>query len=202
MIYGKYQNVRNSAWQCLIDFKVAELPVQIIDIAIMANIKVLKDSKAHKLKPNESGRSFYNYDKMQWYIIYNDKELKSRCKYTIAHELGHIYLGHKTKDGKHSRTFDTTKSDEEKEADMFAARLLAPACVIWGLDLHTPEEIALICDISHQAARIRAERMELLYERNKFLTSPLERQVHKNFKEFINRQKNIPAELSLNEDIG
>ena len=201
MLYGKYRGVRDAAWQCLIDYNVKELPVQIIDIAKKANVKVSRNSKAHWLKPKESGASFYRYDKEQWYIVYNDKEPIPRCKFTVAHELGHIYLGHTTKDGKHARTFDITKTEEETEADMFAARLLAPACVLWALDLHTPKEISRICDISQQAAEVRAERMKVLYERDKFLLSPLERQVYKNFEKFINKQKNIPAEPPLNEDL-
>ena len=68
---------------------------------------------------------------------------------------------------------------------MFASRLLAPACVLWALNARTPEEIAALCQISHQAAKFRAERMAILYERNRFLSSPLERKVYDQFKEFI-----------------
>ena len=67
----------------------------------------------------------------------------------------------------------------------FTSNLLAPACVLWGLDIHTAEEISALCHISRQAAEFRAERMELLYERGKFLTSPLEQQVYDQFAPFI-----------------
>ncbi len=73
------------------------------------------------------------------------------------------------------------------QADMFAARLLAPACVIWGLNLHNAHEISQICNISYEAATYRAKRMELLYKRNKFLTSELEKEVYSNFENFINQ---------------
>ena len=76
----------------------------------------------------------------------------------------------------------------ENEANSFALRLLAPACVLWGLDLHEPRQIATICDISLQTAEIRAKRMKILYKRNKFLSSPLEKQVYENFKEFIKKR--------------
>lgn len=112
----------------------------------------------------------------------------------MTHELGHIFLGHETQDGQYRRTIHITKPEEEIKSDMFAARHLAPACVIWALDLHTPKEIAKVCDISYSAAKFKAERMEKLYKRNKFLTSPLEKQVYKNFdrfiKETINKCKN------------
>ena len=77
------------------------------------------------------------------------------------------------------------KPEEETKADMFAARLLALACVLWGLRLHSENDISQICNISYQAATYRAQRMELLYKRNKFLTSQLERKVYSNFEDFI-----------------
>lgn len=47
----------------------------------------------------------------------------------------------------------------------FAIDVLAPACVLWALDMHEPEDIAKLCNISITSARIRAERMGLLYKR-------------------------------------
>lgn len=187
MIYGKYKNARDAAWRCLIDFNITSLPVKILGITKILDIKIVKDSEIRKLSPKESGKSYLVND--QWHIIYNDAEPKQRCKFTIAHELGHILLGHDLKNGDYTRSFELSKPEEETEADIFASRLLAPACVIWALDLHTPEEIAQLCDISNQAAEIRAERMKILYQRNRFLLSPLERQVYRNFEEFINEQK-------------
>ena len=73
----------------------------------------------------------------------------------------------------------------EQAANVFASRLLAPACVLWGCGVRTPEEIAALCRISYQAARFRAERMELLYRRGRFLTSPMERELYERFLPFI-----------------
>lgn len=39
--------------------------------------------------------------------------------------------------------------------------------------------------LTYQAATYRTQRMELLYKRNKFLTSQLERKVYSNFEDFI-----------------
>lgn len=189
--YGKYKNVRNAAWQCLIDFNVAELPVKVFRIAEMSGIKVIENSEVNgdnKLAQGELGKSIF--EKGEWFIIFDETKPKHLCRYTIAHELGHIFLGHETKGDQHRRTFNTIKTEEETEADMFAARLLAPACVLWALDLYTPEEIFKVCDISLAAATNRAKRMDVLYKRNKFLVSPLERQVYKNFKKYIEKTKN------------
>lgn len=90
-------------------------------------------------------------------------------------------------DGKYFRTFDNSNSNEY-EAERFAIDILAPACVLWGLDLHTAKDISEACNISERAAQIRAERMEVLYRRNRFLTSSLERQVFEQFRPFINNR--------------
>lgn len=97
------------------------------------------------------------------------------------HEIGHIVLGHTESDG---------RSDvDEYAAERFAIGVLAPACVLLGIGVKTAEEIADLCNISITSAKIREKRMQELYDRNKFLTSPLERQVFEQFSDFINSKK-------------
>lgn len=190
MIYGKYKNARDAAWQCLIDCNVSELPIKIKSIARQLGIKVSENRKVedgNKLRNGEIGKSVLQNG--HWIIIFDETNSLQRCRFTITHEIGHILLGHETKDDRYRRTINITKPEEETEADMFAARLLAPACVLWALDLHTPKEISKVCDISLTAAANRAKRMDTLYKRNKFLISPLERQVYENFRGFIMTHK-------------
>lgn len=192
MIYGKYKNARNAAWQCLIDYNVKSLPVSVLSIAKSAGIKVIKNSKATKnlLSPNESGISIL-MDK-QWYIVYNDKSTRQRNRFTVAHELGHIFLGHELeKRNQMKQAFIKSESNAEQQANIFASRLLAPACVLWALGLKSSDEIASVCDISQTAAKFRAERMVTLYKRNRFLIAPLERAVYNNFKTFLQNFNNI-----------
>lgn len=68
---------------------------------------------------------------------------------------------------------------------MFAARLLAPACVLHELQALSAEQIAKVCNISISAAEVRAERMQVLEARNKYYLHPLERQVRQQFEQFI-----------------
>lgn len=129
----------------------------------------------------------------EWVIVYDDSDSIGRKRFTIAHELGHILLGHPLRDGtQHTRTFNLDRPEIESEADMFAARVLSPACVLWALNLHTAQEIANVCGISYTAAQIRADRMKILYARQKFLTSPLERRVLEAFQPWIEQQKKRP----------
>ncbi len=184
MYYGIYKNVRNASWQCLIDCKTASLPLSISYICEFYNGKVLNNSDVDMLKKGESGR-VYLIDGYP-YVVVNDKENRKRIRFTIAHELGHYLLGHLGSDiTKTNREYKNAKPIQETEADMFAARLLAPACVLWGIRANTAEQISTVCDISITAARYRADRMKVLYQRNMFLTLPLERQLYEQFEEYI-----------------
>ncbi|MDE5558530.1 MAG: ImmA/IrrE family metallo-endopeptidase [Ruminococcus sp.] len=115
-------------------------------------------------------------------IVLNPDDSIVVQRYTIAHELGHIFLDHFV-----NQTMSI--SDMEYQAERFAIDILAPACVLWGLNLHTAKDIFEVCNIFISAAQIRAKRMETLYDRNKFLISPFERQVFKQFSDFITQHK-------------
>ena len=186
MEYGKYKNIRNAAWQCLIDYHIIELPVKISEVAKKAGVSILKNSKAHELKENESGKAILQNGR--FYIVYNDFEIPARCRFTIAHELAHIFLGHVLVDEVRYRTFEKRDEDEEA-AEIFAIRLLAPACVLHELQTFSPEQIQQLCNISYSAASNRAERMKILEARNKYYLHPLERQVKQQFEQFIEENR-------------
>lgn len=189
MVYGRYKNSRNAAWQCLIDYKISSLPVNVVKIASAAGIKVIKNSTVPMLRSDEIGLSIAIDN--QWFIIYDDTTSRQNSRFTIAHELGHIFLGHDLQGGVSFRRsgLNKPKPAKESEADIFASRLLAPACVLWGLEISCAEQISHLCDISLQRAQIRYKRFEKLQQRNKFLTSPLEQQVYKNFEKYIQSNK-------------
>ena len=184
MNYEIYKNVRNASWQCLIDCNISSLPVSLSKICKQFDIRIVKNSSLseNQLKDNERGKSglFQN----QITIIIRNTDPMDIQRYTIAHEIGHILIG---------------KASSEYEAERFAIGILAPACVLWGLDIHKQEDIAKLCNISLTSAKIRAERMKLLYKREQeflqkygrscFLQSPLEQKVYKQFQRFIEENK-------------
>lgn len=182
-IYGKYSTIRNASWQVLLDYNINSLPVSLTPICKSSGIKLLKDSDAKILNVGEYGVSIKQGN--TWYIIYDDTDTRQRIRFTVAHELGHIFLGHDLLYGYHTRKSNLVKPETETAADMFAIRLLAPSCVLWGIGAKTSEDIAIACDISITAARIRAQRLDLLKQRNMFLKSPLEKQVFTRFQEYI-----------------
>lgn len=188
--YGIYQNIRDRSWRCLIDNKISSLPVDVLKIAENSNVRVIKNSIVNVLLPNENGRSYY--DGTYWYIVYNDLNPVEISRFTIAHELGHYFLGHELKYVKYAHTREIApKPKSEIQADRFAIRLLCPACVLWGLDLHTPNDIARYCKVDLDVATQRTRRMKFLYDRNKFFTNPLEQEVYNQFQSFIQSERSV-----------
>lgn len=183
MNYKDYQKSRNAVWQMLLDLGIKELPIKITDICRRIGIPV---------KFSDLGAEQDGYTVMvdgQPIIVINSlkRDNTARMRFTIAHELGHIMLGHVGVYELVNREPSPYDNEIEQQANIFASRLLAPACVLWGCRVNSPEEIMQLCDISHQAAQFRYNRMKVLYERNKFLTSHLEKKVYKQFKHFILR---------------
>ena len=190
MYYAIYKDVRDSAWECLLNFHINKLPVDVLAIARDADIHVIRNSLVNKLYGHEFGKALT--DGLDWIIIYDDTQPVSTCRFTLAHELGHIFLGHHLKYAKYAGTQEFVgKPKSEQQADMFALRLLCPACILHALSLTTAEEIATVCKIPLNMAALRAERMRELNKRGKFLTSPLEKSVYKNFQTYLASQGNF-----------
>ncbi len=195
MYYAIYKNIRNSTWQCLLDFQINSLPVDVLKIATMAGVHVIKNSLIRDLRPGEYGKAYFNGQK--WIVIYDDTKPTVVSRFTLAHELGHIFLGHHLAYIKYAEIRQFHKIPKsEQQADTFAQRLLCPACILWGLNLHTPTEISQYCRVSTDVANIRAKRMESLYQKNKFLTNKLEQELYQNFLPYLKNQKGESHENS------
>ena len=189
MDYSKYKQSRDFAWQILLEHDIRELPVKVSSICKSLGITIISYEKGKDIIAaaelsrqcnDNDGFSFRNV------IFYNQNCTVDRQRFTVAHELGHIVMH---TEGLYNREPSPNDNPIEHEANVFASRLLAPACVLWGLGVTTPEQISEICGISLTAAEFRMERMDVLYKRNKFLISPLERQIYKQFLPYINKNK-------------
>lgn len=209
MDYKKYQNARNASWELLVDLKISSLPVKIeyvlekLEIPFYGygvNQEIIKDYNLEELANSSDGFTFFKNNKH--YIFYNEKLSVKRQRFTLAHELGHVLCNHISSD----KTITVTNKEPsendneiEQEANVFASRLLSPACVLHELKLFSAQQISEVCQISLQSADFRLKRLLLLEERNKrFLTakgygcfylSPLEKQVYNQFEEYILKNK-------------
>ena len=84
-----------------------------------------------KMLDSDLGACVYKPNSCQYLILYNDMMPTDVCRFTISHELGHIFLLHHEIAGSDilNRTFVPKQQYEEfeKEANVFARNLLSPA---------------------------------------------------------------------------
>lgn len=200
--YCDYRKARDKAWHILLNYGVNTLPVPMQTLCSRMGIRLFSYSsginliRKYKLEKYRINDGFSTILQNNYVIFYNETVPISRQRFTIAHEMGHIVLGHVEKSKNILLRPAATRWNKgeksgpdpmEASANIFASRLLAPACVLWKLDIHSAHEIAELCGLSNQAAQIRAERMEYLYRQNRFGQSPLERRALTQFAEFIDK---------------
>lgn len=183
MDYRRYKVSRDLAWQVLLNEGVRELPVKVVALCNQMGIRVTY------YDPVDESDGYSTIWMGRPRIFVSRQCSPERQRFTVAHELGHILLGHVGEYELVNREPDPRDNPIEQEANVFASRLLAPACVLWALDAWEPEQIAKICSISYQSASFRAERMAKTRYRGKYLTSPLEQEVYNQFADFIRKAK-------------
>lgn len=179
MLYIDYKMSRDLAWRILINEGIRELPVRTGVICRRMGIKI-------KLYVPEDGNSGYSMIVDGTPTIFvNQNDIPARQRFTVAHELGHILAGDVGKHKLVNREPSPDDSPIEQRANVFAVRFLAPACVLWGCNIKTAQDVVRLSDISLKAAQFRMERMKILYQRGMFLSHPLERQVFEQFRDYI-----------------
>ena len=192
--YRNYQRARDAAWRILIDCGVDRLPVETVALCGKLGCRLYSYEAGRRLiqafrleRQAGAADGFTVMHRGVPYVFYNGKTTAGRQRFTVAHELGHIVLGHLGESEHSTRNREPAQDDapEETQANQFAARLLAPACVLHALQALTPKEISALCGISMQAACFRAERMCELEARGRFLQHPLEREVMAQFEAFV-----------------
>lgn len=115
----------SKAYEILILNNINSLPINSINIAKTYGF-IVKDLKYDPLFVKLKGLTVYNERTNKYLILYNSGF--EDFNFTIAHELGHIFLGH-YKDGHLVKSgFALTKryKNYEKMADLFAYSLILP----------------------------------------------------------------------------
>jgi Zn-dependent peptidase ImmA (M78 family) len=91
-------------------------------------------------------------------IVINDLRPVNRKRFTLAHEIGHFRLGHGPISFK-SNIQSLRYSAQETQANRFAAELLMPKDVLKKRGFMTPKQISELCQVSIDAATIRARQL-------------------------------------------
>lgn len=210
--YRQYQDARDAAWRTLLRFSVCALPADVFRIAKELGIAV----HSHPLPADDLALALFRRLPgpsvcrtlllgRAWHVYFLASLDESRRRFALAHELGHIILGHEKMALRPGvRVFKSTENAgdliedpldiSDYAADIFAIRLLAPACVLHEMHIDQPGRIAALCGMPPKAAALRGERMELLNARNAFFSHPLERQVRDRFLPFIRGYGQAPTE--------
>lgn len=113
-----------------------KIPIDIFGLARKMGFRLIKASDRLKhgiekakefMEINRSkdvyGYTFFDFKNMEYVIYYDDVNTgRNRQRFSVAHEIGHIVLGHIDK--------GIENSDEaEKEADYFAGYIMCPDCL-------------------------------------------------------------------------
>lgn len=145
----RYEEIKRTISELYCDYEISAIPISVERLASKMNILLVPysefDSEKREalLRASEDGFSFYNSDKKQFSIYYNDsKRTRQRIRFTIMHEIGHIALGH-------GQSCDRTES----EADFFARNALAPLPLLIVNNIRSVEEIAEIFNISFECSK-------------------------------------------------
>ena len=213
--YRRYQEARDAAWRTLLHFDVKALPVDPQAMARKMGLAVLPFPDAREA-PRLAGLISRAGEapcvslriRGAWQVFFRPNCLDEReTRFALAHELGHLVLRHGTYAlAPGVRAFQGSENAgdlledpqtlDDYAADIFAIRLLAPACVLHALRIDTPGGVAEVCELPPRASALRAERMELLAQRDAFFIHPLEKQVWIRFQPFL-QAKRVPSASAL-----
>lgn len=93
-------------------------------------VRAIRNSTDVDVRPREMSREFcgiFIQSDDSYGILYNSVLPRTRARFTIAHELGHIVLQHKFDEEMIYESYNRNRLDwREKEANSFAAYLLMP----------------------------------------------------------------------------
>lgn len=117
----------------------------------------LTEEEVYDLLTSKDGCSVCS--KGRYVIYYNDLDRFPHgiIRWTIAHELGHIlcehFNNHKTRVSQRDFLSDEEYEIMEKEADYFAAMLLAHPKILIDIDVKNAYEIQTFCNLSKEASQ-------------------------------------------------
>ena len=161
MNQAQKNRVKNKVLALVVDLHISCLPIDLDQVMNGLLVKPLSFSVAQSrgviIPPGIEGFTVIRQKpnaRPQYLLVYQDDTSFERLRWTLAHEIGHIVLGHMEK--------ISTKSGElmEAEANYFAKELLMPLPVLARIGARSAADIGRVCGVSYEAAQIRARDFE------------------------------------------
>lgn len=200
----RYAYARKRAYQLLCELEIDKLPINPWEVAAaLPNIHICKwtvlrencgDSDPLFIdKEGADAKTQHMRGQTDYLVVYDDRvENYQRVRWTIAHEIGHIVLGHLVSFDATALCRGTLTKAEykvlEREADTFAVNLLAPMTIINRLpSIQTRADFMKLCDLSGEASDNCMEELRLL-KSGKKLPFPIKEEdiLYRLFFRFIN----------------
>lgn len=152
----RYEQIKHEVVDMYEECEISTFPIDCFDIASKLYYILVPYSKLNdyqlRLAMEYSSEGFSVLRKVpetgmyRYYIFYNDYNSYERQRWTIFHEIGHIYLGH------HLPDCTLTRDEQESEANFFAKYSIAPPPLINTAKCDSPWEIAATFFVSEQAS--------------------------------------------------
>jgi Zn-dependent peptidase ImmA (M78 family) len=115
-------------------------------------------------------------------VLSNPPE-RRRARFTIAHEFGHVFLGHKRTrhrniSGRKIEKIAAPIVRDERDADRFAAAFLAPSHLVENPLLVSAHDIADKFGIGSTASSIRLEILQRIHRRTHGIPRPIPESIY------------------------
>lgn len=117
-------------------YNISVFPVDCIELAEKCGYKIIRYSDLTETKRAACISLSKDACIVQKNLHYEDRNISERIRFTIAHELGHVFLN----------------SELEEDADNFASHFLAPRILIHRYRCDTAEQIHEIFGLSYEAS--------------------------------------------------
>ncbi|MGX6990205.1 ImmA/IrrE family metallo-endopeptidase [Pseudolactococcus reticulitermitis] len=173
-----FLNAKTVAYKVLEASNVTVFPIPIFDIINQVEqlrvysykemsdlVGISETEVAQKMALSDEG-AISTYGKNKILILYNSnvsEKMVERIRFTLAHELGHLFLGHPfaTKNSVLSRNSITEIENRvfEIEADFFAKELLAPSFLVSRVDPLSADVVSRKFEISNQSSTYAIENI-------------------------------------------
>jgi Zn-dependent peptidase ImmA (M78 family) len=147
--------VERQAEEVIVRFGLTGPPVALEDICLGLGVTV-------RVRPFDYVAGLFINDDVFPVIVVNSRERRVRQRFTIAHELGHYFLGH----GRKSFAEPGGRNRRERDAERFAACLLMPAVWVrryWRVYAANYENrLAILADLFEVSRAALTRRVEEL----------------------------------------
>lgn len=158
---ANYRKASIIASKVLLDFNIKEFPFNFskvikripdlkrVKYSSVAKRKDISISEVCNLYGSEEGALIF--DGATYRIVYNDTQSIERQRFTLAHELGHYFLGHLKKDEtiiQRNNLSEAHSKISEYEANRFARDILAPPYLVKHIPIREPDIVSSYFGVS------------------------------------------------------